>query len=364
MSLTTALLAVRLDTAGFSARAIGINTAAGGVATLLCAPATPWIARKIGVVRLLTTALLLGGLALLCFTLSSSYLVWLVLRFFIGLVVTVNFVLGEYWITTRAPEGSRGIAVGVYATSLALGFAVGPLLLRWTGTDGDLPFYLGAALFVGAAGPLAFNAPSAPRLELRSTKTLLTFLREAPAATLAAMLQGAIEIAGLSLLPVYALRAGLGVADGALFASVFVVGSSALQMPLGLLADRVDPRKLLIALATIGLFGAAILAAIGPTEIRTFEALLLLWGGIVGALYPVGLSYIATKYRNADLAGANAAFVMAYAFGMLAGPPLVGAGLDFAPDGFFWVIATLLALYLIIVAAQRVHEARWLRTFP
>ena len=40
LSLTIALLAVRLDQAGYSARAIGLNTAAGGVATLI---ASPWI---------------------------------------------------------------------------------------------------------------------------------------------------------------------------------------------------------------------------------------------------------------------------------------------------------------------------------
>ncbi len=358
-----ALLAVRLDAAGFSAHAIGFNTAAGGVATLLGAPAIPWAARKLGVARLLMTALVVGGLALFGFTLSDNYWVWLALRFVIGFVVTVNFVLSEFWITTWAPAGRRGVAIGIYATSLGVGFAVGPVILAWVGTAGELPFYFGAALFVGAAIPLALNARDAPPLEVRSTKTLFSFLREAPAATLAALLQGAIEVAGLSLLPVYALRAGLSVADGAVFASIFVLGSSGLQLPLGILADRFDRRKMLIGLAVVGALGALVLAEVGVATLWIFEVVLLIWGGVVGALYPVGLSQLATLYQGADLAGANSAFVMAYALGMLMGPPLIGAGLDLAPAGFFWVIAGLLALYLTIAGAHLARETGWRRSF-
>ena len=364
MSLTVALLGVRLDAAGFSAHAIGINTAAGGVATLFGAPCIPWMARKLGVARLLMGALVIGGVALLGFTLSDDYTMWLALRFVLGLVVTINFVLSEFWITTWAPAGHRGFAIGLYATSLAIGFAVGPVLLAVIGTAGNMPFYLAAALFIGAAVPLAFNSKGAPPLEVRSAKTLFDFLREAPGATLAAVLQGAVEVAGLGLLPVYALRAGLSVADGAIFASLFILGSCALQMPLGLLADRYDQRKILIALAAIGCLGAIVLAEIGVAYLLVFDVMLLLWGSIVCTFYPVGLSQLATRFRGADLAGANSAFVVAYAMGMLAGPPLIGAGLDVAPSGFFWVIAVLLAVYATIAGAHLFRASGWRRSFP
>ena len=351
LSLTIALLSVRLDEAGYSARAIGLNTAAGGVATLLCSPLIPWAARKIGVARLLVLALLLGGAALVGFTMTADYTAWLLLRFAIGFSVTVMFILSEFWITTWAPAGRGGLAISLYVTSLALGFAAGPLLLGLTGTAGDLPFLLGAGLFVGAAVPLAFTAADAPRLETRSATSVLAFLREAPAPTLAALLHGAIEVAGLGLLPVYALRSGLSAGQGALFASLFILGNSALQLPLGALADRMDRRALLVLLAAAGGAGAIALAWIGTTWPLAFEAVLLVWGGIVGALYPVGLGLLGTLYRGADLASANAANVMAYAMGMLIGPPLIGASLDaIPPSGFFWANAALILLYLAVAA--------------
>lgn len=353
LSLTIALLAVRLHDAGYSAHAIGLNTAAGGVATLVGAPFIPWAARKLGVANLLLVALLVGAAALLGFTVTDSFSGWLALRFAVGSAVTIMFVLSEFWITSWAPPGRSGLAIALYVTSLAIGFATGPLILAATGTAGNLPFYLGAALFAGATPPLMLNARHAPRLESHSGKSILYFVRKAPVATFAGLLHGAIEVAGLSLLPVYALRAGANVETGALFASLFVLGNCALQLPIGSVADMLDRRKLLLVLAAAGLAGAVVLALVGLADLPLFEIVLFLWGGIVGAFYPTGLGQLGADYRDADLASANSAFVMTYAVGMLIGPPLIGEGLDLAPpSGLFWSIAALIGLYLVVIGSQ------------
>ena len=359
LSLTIALLSVRLDEAGFSARAIGLNTAAGGVATLAGAPFIPWAARKMGVARLLLGALVFGGLVLVGFTLTSDYVAWLVLRFAEGLAVTIMFVISEFWITSVAPDKWRGLTIAIYVTSLAMGFAAGPLILTVTGTAGNFPFLFGAALFIGAALPLMLNAGEAPLIEESSRKTLLSVLREAPAATLAGLLHGAIEVAGLSLLPVYALRSSLTVANGALFASLFVLGNCMLQLPIGWIADRFDRGKLLIALALAGCCGAAFLALNGVTHRLVFEIVLFGWGGIVGAFYPVGLGQLGGTYSGADLARANSAYVMTYALGMLVGPPLIGFGLDLVPpSGFFWTVGLLILCYLGLATARALLGTR------
>ena len=125
---------------GFSARAIGFNTAAGGVATLVSGPFIPGWRRGVwGVARLLFVALMVGAVSLALFTVTNDYTAWLALRFVEGMAVTVMFVLSEFWITTATPEGKRGLAIGLYVTTLAAGFAIGPLVLAVTGTAGDLP---------------------------------------------------------------------------------------------------------------------------------------------------------------------------------------------------------------------------------
>jgi hypothetical protein len=63
----------------------------------------------------------------------------------------------------------------------------------------------------------------------------------------------------------------------------------------------------------------------------------------------VGLAHLGSRYSGADLASANAAFIMLYALGMIAGPPIVGFGMDLiSPNGMFFSMAALLGLYLLL----------------
>ena len=53
-----------------------------------------------------------------------------------------------------APERRRGLVMGIYATTLAVGFAGGPILLAMIGTTGWLPFVIGALIILAAMMPV------------------------------------------------------------------------------------------------------------------------------------------------------------------------------------------------------------------
>jgi MFS family permease len=356
LSLTMTLLAVRLAEQGYSARAIGLNPTAAGVATLIGAAFVPTWARRLGVKGLLVVALLVSGASLSAFALTNDYWAWLVLRAVFGCALTALFVMSEYWINAIAPPAHRGFVLGVYATVLAAGFAAGPAILALVGTSGSTPFMLGVALFAVAGVPVLLGARQAPALEQTPPVPLLVFLAAAPVATLAGLLHGAIETASMGLLPVYALQAGLGAETGAFLVSLFALGNVAFQLPIGFLSDRVDRRKLLLTLALLAACGASILPMARAESFPLFCGLLTGWGGVVGSLYVVGLAHLGARFKGAELASANAAFIMLYSIGMLAGPPIVGAGQDLLrPDGFFYSIALLLGVYLVL-ARQRLRD--------
>ncbi|WP_280643033.1 MFS transporter [Methylocapsa acidiphila] len=361
LSLTIALIAVRLAEQGYSARAIGLNTAAAGVATLVGAAFVPGLARRIGVKELLFLSLFVSVLCLAVMALTQNYWAWLGIRAIFGLALTALFVVSEFWINAIAPPGRRGFVIGFYASSVALGFAAGPTLLALVGTATAAPFLAAIALFALAAAPIVANSAAAPHIKDAPSASIPAFILAAPIAALAGLLHGAIETASMGLLPVYALRAGLAAETGAVFVTLFAFGNVLAQMPVGYLSDHMDRRKLLVLIALLSLGGALGLGFLGPTKLILFGVLLTLWGGVVGSLYAVALAHLGAQYHGADLANANAAFVMLYALGMLAGPPIVGFGLDLlAPAGFFVSVAALLALYLSVARwrarSQRVNS--------
>jgi MFS family permease len=350
LSLTMPLLALRLDAQGFSARAIGLNSTAGGLAVLAGALFVPALTRRIGVKRLLLLALLVGILSLLSFASTNEYWIWLFIRGIFGGALTALFVISEYWINALAPPRQRGFVLGFYATSLAAGFAAGPLILGFTGTAGMAPFMAAMALFALAAAPIVLWSGKAPELKSARGARLLSFLTSAPVAACAGLVHGAVETANFGLLPVYALRAGLSPETGALLVTLFALGNVLFQLPIGFVSDQMDRIKLLAWLVFLSLCGAIALALAGPERLVLFCGLLVIWGGGVGSLYAVGLAHLGSRYRGTDLASANAAFIMLYSLGMLSGPPIAGFGMDLVtPNGLFFSIAVLLALYLGLV---------------
>jgi MFS family permease len=357
LSLSLILLALRLAGQGYSAHAIGLNSTAGGFAVLAGVGFVPALARRIGVKPLLLLALLIAGLSLLSFALTNDFWAWLATRAVFSGALCILFVTSEYWINAIAPPRQRGFVMGFYETSLATGFAAGPLILGFTGTAGATPFMVATALLALAALPVVLWSGKAPEIKSAPSVPLLGFLTSVPAATLAGLLHGAIETACLGLLPVYGLRAGLSPQTGALFVTLFALGNILFQLPIGFVSDQMDRATLLLSLGLFGLCGAIALALAGPSHLVLFCGLLVLWGGGVGSLYAVGLGHLGSHYRGPDLASANAAFIMLYSLGMLGGPPIVGFGMDLAPpNGFFFSIATLLALYLGLVCGRRVRH--------
>ncbi len=242
LSLSIPLLSLEMERMGVSNTGIGINTAIAGLASVIVIPFVPRLAARTGVLPLLWGSVIVGALSLLAFEALWSFAWWFPLRFVFSATLGVLFVLSEYWINAAAPPARRGLVMGVYATVLALGFATGPAVLAAVGTSGWPPYLAGAALFALASLPLAFAQGLTPEPRGGNKRGVLSFLGAAPAATLAALVFGAVETGGFALLALYGLRLGFAPETAPYLLTAVALGNVALQIPIGLLSDRVDRR--------------------------------------------------------------------------------------------------------------------------
>lgn len=352
LSLSIPLLSFALDAKGASRTLIGLNTAMGGVATIACAPFISGWARIFGLRAVLAAAIAGGVVSLLAFQVVEPVWAWFPLRFAFGVSLAVLFVISEYWINAAAPEDRRGLVLGIYATALSLGFAIGPQILTLVGTSGPAPYFAGAALFALAALPVALARGIAPVIDDEPSSGFVSFLWAAPAGTLAALAFGAAETGAIALLPLYGTAIGLDAARAVTLVSVFVLGNVLFQIPMGLIADRIDRRWVLLFCAAVGA-GGMVVMALAPLNVSGLMMLLFFWGGIVAGLYTVGLAHLGSRFRGADLAQANAAFVVMYSIGLIVGPPMAGAGMDlWPPHGLPATLAILFVAYLVVVIGR------------
>lgn len=353
LSLTIPLISVRMEAAGFSAQANGISTALAGLATFFVSPATPQLARMLGARGLLMAALGLAVLTLVGLALVADMVWWFPLRFLFSAALSILFIVSEYAISALAPPARRGLWIGVYSTCLGVGFVLGPTILSLVGTQGASPFLVAALVCFVAGLPMVYYAGDIAGLAGKTHANAFGLIAAAPVLMLAALVFGAVETGLMGLLPVHALRNGYGVEAGALLVAAIALGNATFQIPLGLIADRMEKRRLLALIAFVGLVGSVALAALTPQPVA-FAALLVVWGGIVSGLYMVALAEIGSRFSGGELAAANSAFVMLYAGGMLIGPPALGAAVDMSPRlGLFAGLGAVFALYLALALARR-----------
>ncbi|MGJ7037958.1 MFS family permease [Shinella sp. BE166] len=353
------LLSIIMEKRGISSTMIGINSAMAGVAAMAAAPFTTRLAHAWGTSTTMLLAILLSAISGLGFYYIENFWLWFPLRLVFHGAITTLFILSEFWINAAAPPRRRGLVLGIYATVLSLGFATGPLLFSILGSDGVLPFAVGAAIILLAAIPIYIARAESPIIDEKPELHFMRYVLLVPTATAAVFIFGAVEVGGLSLFPIYATRAGFSEPQAALLLTVMGIGNMAFQIPLGMLSDRMkDRRSLLTIMAVIGLVGALSLPLVSQNWVL-MAVVLLVWGGCVAGLYTVGLSHLGSRLVGADLAAANAAFIFCYAVGTVVGPQAIGAAMDVSGnDGFAWTIVSFFGFYLVLSLARIVFRPK------
>jgi MFS family permease len=346
------LMAMVLNRAANSTVAIGSVIAVSLAAIVAIGPLYPRLIARIGLQRSVVGGVAFSILILLLMPVWIGLRPWLVLRVLTGAALGLAWIASEVWMNRATPDGSRGTVMGVYGTVFSLGTASGPLLLEFTGTTGPWPFIVGALCLALTLCPLALLpqvAASSARHAADHTQSLRDLPRlvpVAPAVMAAALIAGLVESADLSLLPLYGLREALSERSALLMLTVFLAGNVVLQLPIGMLADRLGRRLMLGVCALASGVGPLLLQG-SLHEPWLLWPLLFLWGGTMYAFYSQGVALLGEEYAAADVAGANTLFVMVYCSGGILGPSIGGLMMDLWPHSGLPVLLSVAAFGLL-----------------
>lgn len=321
------LSSILLERRGVAASMIGVSAALPVLAVILVSVVLGPLSRALGITAVLIGGLIVSAGATLLMAFWTALPAWLLLRFLTGLGAGAHWILSETWLNAVAPDGKRGLYSGLYSALFATGFVVAPIALSFLDLSSPVPFYLLVGLMLIGALPLWLARRLLPDVTAHGEAPAWTMLRTAPLVFAAALAAGVNDAALMSLLGVYTLRTGFGEGETFLLLAIFAAGSVALQIPLGLVADRGGHRRLLLVSAAAGALGAALLP-LAVDSASLLWPLLFVWGGLMVGLYTLGLAELGARFKGPTLAGANALYVSVYAGGSVTGPPAYGALMD------------------------------------
>lgn len=349
-SLTAPLIAFDLAERGFGETMIGANAAMHAIGVLVTATVLPRLVAGLGPRRLIFVSIGLSAATLCAFPLVPLVWLWFPLRILLGMAAEALFVTSETWINAFSTEATRARSMAAYTAALSVGLALGPLILSFVGTDGALPYFVGAGIALTAAAFVASPAVTAPTFDEPSASNPLRFMRLAPLALSATMLNAAIETAGLSFLGLYAVSLGWAEENATRLMTVMMIGAIVLQLPIGWLGDMMNRRKLVIGLAVLSTLGAAVWPLALSNGPATY-ALLFVWGGAFVGIYTIMVTLVGSRFKGGDLVGIYAVTGLFWGFGALIGP--MGAGIFMQVHGHGLALFAALVCGAFALAAWR-----------
>lgn len=330
--LSAPLIALELAEAGYSESLIGANGAMYAIGVLLAAPYLPRLSHQLGFASLAKGALIASGGLFALFPLAPFLWIWFPLRAALGAASETLFVVSETWLNQIADEANRGRLIAIYVTALSCGTAIGPAILALVGREQSLAFMIGAAIALVASVILALGRPYATRPASEDTGNPFRYLKLVPVAVASSTLNAALEAAGLSLLPLYAVRLGWPEHSAMLLLTALLIGSIVLQLPIGWLGDRMDRRRLLVVLAAISTIGALAWPFAFSHPWLAYP-LLFLWGGTFVGIYTTTVAMLGDAYKDTELLGIYALLSIAWGAGALLGPLIGGMAMEGSPHG-------------------------------
>ncbi|MFI0848352.1 MFS transporter [Mesorhizobium sp. IMUNJ 23232] len=325
--LSYPLLSFILQRQGISPALIGVSAAMTPLGFIVSSFVIPAMSRQFGSGRLALACAASAALLLVAIAAWQDVWAWFPLRFLLGFAANPLYVISETWMIAMAPPAKRGRLMGIYASIVSAGFAIGPLTLALVGTEGWPPFLVGVAAFALCGAILIAVLPRMPEMQDEKQPTSVAgFVLVAPLLIFAVFTAAAFEQGLLALFSVYGEAHGSSEQRIATLLTVFIAGNVALQIPLGALAERLGATRVMLFCAVFAGVGCALLPVLLPTLLIWPVA--FVWGAVAFGIYTMSLIQLGEKFSGSMLMTGNAAFALAWGTGGIAGPPLTGTVMD------------------------------------
>lgn len=315
--------------------------------------------RKYGYLPMIVIGGVTVGVSLFLFPFLENIWFWFVLRLIIGVADNVLHFSTQTWLIQSTPQKQMGKIIAFYGLFFSFGFMVGPKVSELVVINEALPFIVSAALTM-IAWPLIFLLPGArkekpvdagvPSSFFNTLKNFKAVIITSWACFLMPMLFGIFEGSLNTNFPVFALRNDFEVSEVTWILPMFSFGAILLQVPIGILGDKIGRSRLISILLVFGL-GIFLLMEVFSDSFIMLMVLFALAGIFVGSMYSLGISYMADMTPDYNLPAGNLIAGMFFSIGSILGPVIGGAVITGTDGGiyFFFFVIAILAVFILNV---------------
>lgn len=351
LGILAALIPVNLAHAGLPVSLSGLVLSAGSAGFLAGCLAAPAVISRAGITPSLVAAVAVSSATSLALWIIGPGAGWILLRGISGFASGIVFPILEAWLADRAPTGRRAAFFSLYQVTSRSVYALAQLSLAWVDPAAVTLFLAAAIAALFTPTPSLAVSTAAPAPGRRVLGAMLDVPVKVPAAAVASFAHGIVTASATSLLPIWAIGQGLPVERVALVLVGLQVSAILLQVPVGLVADRLERRAVMAGLALLGL-ALSVVAPTAPQWPPHLQPVLLgLWGASLYPLYSVAVAHMNDIASPQERVTWGGSLLVIWGIGATLGPVLTGAAMDAQGPGalFAWTALADLALFAFLV---------------
>ena len=353
--INSLILPLRGSAEGFSAPALGLLGTGWAVGYVSGCLFTARLVQRVGHIRSFSVMAALAGIVILMQLLIIRPEAWIPLRALQGFCFAGAAMIVESWLGERADPANRGKIFGTYTMVNLVASTAGQMTLTLGDTRGYLFFVIGAMAYMLALIPTAITSSASPKPLVSVKIDVRKIWKASPVAVLSVFMVGVSNSAFGTLAAVYADRIGLAVSGIALFASLPILAGAAAQIPVGILSDRMDRRKVLMGVALVGLLADAAFVALAPESRAINLALVAVFGAAIFAMYPIIVAH-ANDNSDGDFIQVSGGLLMIFGVGSIIGPLFAGVAMGALGARGLFLTTALAHIVITAYAAYRISQ--------
>jgi len=341
---------------GFSDASLGLLGAGWALGYMTGCLAVPVIVKRVGHVRSFGALASLAAITVLLNLLFMDAAVWIVLRAITGFCFSGAAMIVESWLNERSTSETRGRIFGLY-TMINLGATTAGQLLLTTGSpSGYFFFVLGSIIYSLSLLPTALSTATSPQPLTQARLDPKKLWRNSPIAVVAVFMVGVSNGSFGTLGAVYGRRIGLEVPEIAIMMSLALLAGALVQIPVGLLSDRLDRRLVLVGLAIAAMCFGSSLSLFGGVSATLTVLLIAGFGGIVYSMYPVIVAHASDHADPGDFLRISGGLLLIFGTGTMVGPLMASGLMTYTYPGALFQVTAAAHLSMMLFAIWRIRK--------
>jgi len=351
--LQSTLVGLRASLEGFPTLLAGIMLAAYYLGYMAGSVMTPGLVNSVGHVRVFAALTSLASVLILLQGVFVAPFPWTLVRILSGFCFAGIYVVAESWLNGRVDNEHRGLLLSIYMLVCYAGLGFGQLLLNVADPRSTLLFILVSILISVAMVPMALTSSSAPAITVPVRVSQRDLFHRSPLGVVGVAVAGAVSGCLFSLGAIYADGQGFSTLEVSLFMAVAILAGCATQLPIGRISDRMDRRKVVIAVCLLAAFGALGAWWLADISRPVFFAMVAAYGGMSLTLYSLSSAHVNDHVPADEKLGASSTLILVNGAGAFIAPIVVAAVMEVVGNDAFLPLLALMHVMLAVYAMFR-----------